>query len=79
MNLMTRSPKEIGAALRRIRLERNMTQSEVAEKAGLRQAVISNIENGHEGTKITTLYAVLAALNLEFMLRPRTRQTKEVW
>jgi HTH-type transcriptional regulator/antitoxin HipB len=79
MNLMTRSPKEIGAALRRIRLERNLTQSEVAERAGLRQAVISNIENGHEGTKITTLYAVLAALNLEFMLRPRTRHTKEVW
>jgi DNA-binding XRE family transcriptional regulator len=37
---------QLGIFLRQIRLQQNLTQEEVAEKAGLSRSAISDIENG---------------------------------
>jgi HTH-type transcriptional regulator/antitoxin HipB len=40
---------------------------------GLRQETISLIETGNPATKIENLLAVLAALDLEFQITPRSK------
>ena len=46
---------------------------EVLKKAGLRQETISLIENGNPAAKLETILAVLAALDLEFRVEPRSK------
>lgn len=65
---------ELGKRLRAERLERNLTQEEVAERSGLSRRTITAIENG-EGSSLSTLIALLRALGalstLESFLPPR--------
>lgn len=70
---LIRSPKKLGVALRRYRRELNLTQGELASKAGLRQGTISQIENGLQTVKLSTIMDLLRALDLELTLQPRTK------
>jgi HTH-type transcriptional regulator/antitoxin HipB len=45
----------------------------VAERAGLRQETISIIENGAKPSKLSSILAVLAALDLEFRVAERSK------
>ena len=65
MSELARSPEQLGNAIRRARKKRDMSQSELGEKAGLRQETISLIENGNPAAKLETILAVLSALGLE--------------
>jgi HTH-type transcriptional regulator/antitoxin HipB len=71
MNTLGRSPAQIGNAIRRARKKRGMSQSELGEKAGLRQETISLIENGNPAAKLETLLAVLSALDMEVQISER--------
>ena len=68
---LARSPEQIGNVIRRARKKRGMSQTELGEKAGLRQGTISLIEKGHPAAKLETILTVLAALDLEFLIAPR--------
>ncbi len=72
---LARSPQQLGNTIRRARKKRGISQSELGEKAGLRQETISLIENGHPAAKLETILAVLAALDLELRTNERTKQT----
>lgn len=72
MDQIARTPGQIAAALRRRRRALNLTQGALGAKTTLRQATISSIENGEPGTRLRTLFDVLAALDLEIVVRPRT-------
>lgn len=74
---IARSPNQIGATFRRARKLKGMSQSALGEKAGLWQETISKIENGSEATKIGTLCTLLAALDLELVVRTRTKSSQE--
>lgn len=54
--------KELGKRLKARRLEKNLSQAEVAERSGLSRRTITAIENG-EGSTLTTLISLLRALN----------------
>jgi len=41
----------------------------------LRQATISKLETGEPGTRLSTLFDVLTALDLELVIRPRTKSS----
>ena len=69
---LARSPEQIGNVIRRARKKRGMSQTELGEKAGLRQGTISLIEKGHPAAKLETILAVLSALDLEFLVSPRS-------
>lgn len=69
---IARTPKHIGEAVRRRRRALSMTQKDAAGKTGLRQATISELEAGEAGT-LRTLFDVLAALDMELVVRPRTK------
>jgi HTH-type transcriptional regulator/antitoxin HipB len=72
MHQSCRTPIQLGAALRRYRKTRSMTQGELGAAINKRQATISALESGDGGT-LETLLAVLAALELEIVIRPRTK------
>lgn len=71
--IMIRTPEQAGAALRRARTKAGITQTEPAAKAGLRQETVSRAENGNGALKLETLCRLLAALDTECVLRPRTK------
>jgi transcriptional regulator with XRE-family HTH domain len=51
--------------LRQIRLQRSWSQYELADEAGLRQALISAIELGAANPTLTSLDKIAAALGVE--------------
>ena len=76
MDQIARTPKQIGAAIRRRRRALGLSQAELGTRTGLRQATISALENGEPGTQLRTLTDVMAALGLEMVVRERnTGQT----
>ena len=62
MNDLARDPRQIGNLVRRAR-----------KAQGLSQETISLIETGHPTAKLETMLSVLAALNLEFRIVPRSK------
>jgi HTH-type transcriptional regulator, competence development regulator len=55
---------DTGHRIREWRLRREMSQAEVARRAGITQASLSNYENGKRDMPLTTLIGVAAALNV---------------
>lgn len=60
---------DVGALLRERRRAHGLSQSELAIRAGTRQATISRIENGHEDPTVRRLDQVLTALGERLELR----------
>ncbi len=54
--------QELGKRLKNRRVDRNLSQSTVAQKSGLSRRTITAVENG-EGTSLRTLIALLRALD----------------
>ncbi|ETD86373.1 helix-turn-helix domain-containing protein [Rhodobacter capsulatus] len=77
MTNLARTPKQIGAVIQRTRKGHGWSQSELAERAGLRQATISDIERGESPAKIDTLLSVLGALDLEFRIGARSKWSQQ--
>ena len=74
---ITRSEKQLGAVLRRVRKQRGFTQAGLGEKIHMRQATISKLESGSSASRLHTLMASLAALDLELVVRPRNRGSRD--
>jgi HTH-type transcriptional regulator/antitoxin HipB len=72
---IARSSGQVGRLIQRFRLEQGLTQTELAQLAGQRQEMISKIETGQGGVKLSTLFDVLAALGLEMTLEPRSQSS----
>ena len=72
MSSVARSPKQLGALIQQLRKARGWSQTDLAERASLRQEMVSKIEGGHPGTRIASVWNLLAALNLEMTVAPRT-------
>jgi HTH-type transcriptional regulator/antitoxin HipB len=70
---VARNPKQIGNLVRRARKHRKWSQTQLGERAGLRQETISLIESGNPATRVDTILTVLAALDLEFQIGPRSK------
>lgn len=77
MSDLARTPRQIGNLVRRTRKKQQLSQAKLGEKAGLRQETISLIETGNPATKLETILGVLAALDLEFRIVPRSRGTPD--
>lgn len=72
MEQIVRTPKQVGDVLRRQRRAQGLNQTDLADTAGLRQELVSKIETGNPGTRLESICALLAALDLEFVVRHRT-------
>jgi len=64
--LLFQAPNELqvtlGERLKRLRLNRNLDQKATAEKAGISERALRNLESGH-GSTVETLLRVLKALD----------------
>ena len=65
MKDLARDPRQVGNLVRRARKKQGLSQSQLGDKAGLRQETISLIETGHPAAKLQTILGILAALDLE--------------
>lgn len=72
MHILVRTPQQAGAAIRRIRRRRSLTQVELGAKMRVRQATVSKLEAGEPATQLRVLMDALLALDLELVIRPRT-------
>ncbi|MCG8360660.1 MAG: helix-turn-helix transcriptional regulator [Kiloniellales bacterium] len=77
MNDIARTPKQIGSSLRKRRRGLRLTQQDLASRTNLRQATISQLESGESGSQLRTLIDVMAALDLELVIRPRTKSSTQ--
>lgn len=75
MASIIRNSKEFGEAIRKERLKNEMRQVDLARKASVRQALISELENGATKSKIDTVFKVLAALGMDWEIVPRKKAT----
>jgi len=73
VEVQIRNPAQLGAALGRFRKLDNLSQGAVARNAGAFQAKISNVELGAPGTRVDIIFKILAALDLEMVIRKRTK------
>lgn len=69
----SRNEYKLLAELVRIRKESNLSQSELAEKSGNKQQVISRIENKENSPTLKTLCGILDVLGYEIKFEPKQR------
>lgn len=62
----------LAQALRQARLDRGLTQTEIAQLVGMKQSTVSAIENHPDQARLKTLFRILSALGLELVLAERS-------
>lgn len=73
MQKVIRNNKDLGAAIRLARKAGKLRQIDVARQASVRQALVSDIENGATTARLDTVIRVLAALDLDLSIIPRRK------
>jgi HTH-type transcriptional regulator / antitoxin HipB len=73
MQHIARTEKQLGAILRRARKQAGLTQSGLGKQIHLRQGTVSRLEAGAPAIQLRTLMEALAALNLELVIRARSK------
>jgi len=73
MGNIIRSNLDLGAAIRLARKKLDLRQVDVAQKASVRQALVSDLENGATTAKLDTVIRVLAALDMDLSIVPRRK------
>ncbi|MEN8131864.1 MAG: helix-turn-helix domain-containing protein [Pseudomonadota bacterium] len=73
MGKIIRNNKDLGAGIRLARKTKNLRQVDVAQKASVRQALVSELENGATTAKLDTVIRVLAALDLDLSIVSRRK------
>lgn len=73
MDIIARSAPQLGAAIRRTRRQKKLTQDALGKLMHARQATVSKLEAGEPATQLRVLIDALAALDLELVVRPRTK------
>ena len=82
MEQLIHSAKSLGNALRRVRKLKKLSQKEAGIPFSLEQSTVSSLEQGAKGTRLETLFRMLAALDLEMVIRTKKTPTdnkKEEW
>lgn len=73
MDVIARTPAQLGAALKSARIRRGLSQTDAASSVGLKQKTVSSLENIGAKTSVETLYKMLSALDLELVIRDKDR------
>ena len=68
-----KTPEQLGAVLQGCRKTHQLTQAQVGARVGLPQKEVSKLEKNPANTSLVRVFKLLAALDLELMVRPRRR------
>ena len=74
--MIIHSPKELALLVTTQRKKLKLSQADVGKLVGLKQATISEFENRPESTKLTTLFHILSAVNLDINVLSKNKNTK---
>lgn len=74
METIARTPLQLGNCIRERRRKLGWSQEQLASKIGVRQKTVSDLENS-AATRLDTLLRTLAALDLELVVRTRTKSS----
>ena len=74
METIARTPIQLGNSIRERRRKLGLSQEQLAAKVGVRQKTVSDIEGAGTG-RLDTLLRALGALDLELVIRPRTKSS----
>jgi HTH-type transcriptional regulator/antitoxin HipB len=66
-----KTSQQLGSVLRGYRKERRLTQQQIGAKTGIPQPIISQMEDDPGPKALSQLLKVLAALELEFVVRKK--------
>jgi HTH-type transcriptional regulator/antitoxin HipB len=66
-----KTPQQLGSVLQGYRKEQRLTQHAVGAKVGLAQNAVSQIEAEPGSAGLARIFKLLAALDLELVVRPR--------
>ncbi len=78
IRMLARSAKQFGQAVRNRRRALALTQADLAKKIGSYQKTISKLEAGDSGVKLQTVFDILRALDLELVVRSRSKSELQV-
>lgn len=70
------SPESLGKALKRKRKLLHLTQIDAGLPFNITQSVVSSVENGRPGVQIDTIFRMLAALDLEMIIKSKNKTKK---
>ncbi|HBX8215738.1 TPA: helix-turn-helix domain-containing protein [Klebsiella pneumoniae] len=75
------SPTMLAQGIKDARKQRNLTQRETAASMGMKQSTVSEFENHPEGTRLDTLFKLLAALDpkLQVVSRRGKNNSSDGW
>lgn len=73
--------QQIGSRIREARINRRMSQADLAEKAGISLPQINAIENGRCNMKLHSFIRIIEALQVsaDSILRPDTPETRGIY
>lgn len=82
--MIIRSPKELALIVHQRRKILKLSQSDVSKRVGLKQQTVSDFELNPEGTKLSTLFSILSAVDLDIKVLTKddsrsTTKWKEEW
>lgn len=66
----------LGQALKRVRELKGLNQTEAGQPLNLSQRTVSILEHGASGARLDTLFRMLAALDLEIVVRTKLANDK---
>ncbi len=70
-----RNTRQLGVAIQKERRRQGLTQTQLAERAGLRQQTISGVESGKPRSQLRVIFDIMAALDLEIQLTLRSAKS----
>jgi HTH-type transcriptional regulator/antitoxin HipB len=77
MDHIIHGPSALGHAFKQRRKEKHISQREMGDAFRLDQSTVSDIERGASGTRLETLFRMLAALDLEMVIRPKKQEASQ--
>jgi HTH-type transcriptional regulator / antitoxin HipB len=66
-------PQSLGRSIREFRLRRHLSQQALAEQVGIHRSYLSELESGATTEALERIVRTLSALNLEIVIRERSR------
>jgi HTH-type transcriptional regulator / antitoxin HipB len=73
MEQIARTPQQLAEILRSRRKQLKLSQATLSAEKHIRQSTISSLENFRTDLRLGTLLDLMAALDLELVVRPRTK------
>lgn len=67
------TPKVLAEHLISQRKRLKLSQTAVAQRIGLKQQTISEFEKNPESSKVSTLFRILSAIELDFYVTPKSK------